>query len=400
MRLIQRNWMRTQTPMRLIFCSTLLSLAISILSPLALAVESGLGEPIVMGVRHAIKSKALGSLRHIRVHLPEGHSTEGGKTWPVLYLLDGQRNFAHGIALDRSLKDFDKVPNLIVVGIESPTNIQERAADFTENAAAYQAFLRDEVLPFMESHYGAGKIRVLFGWQYAGRMVLDSFIDAPGLFDTYAIASPWPNNREFVARFTSVLKSNPDAKAKLVLAVADNEGIVSQGVGHLKSALEANAGAKLAWTHKEYNDEEHTSTAYRTIALALNTAFADYRWLRFEDVAAYKAFGGLNAVRAHYQARANKYGVSSDVANETIHQIAMIAERADDVNTMGEVLTAFPSYTGRANAYWMVTFAKLYLKHGRAKDAHALFSAAAVRFPDNSDIREGLLAAEKVLKKG
>ncbi|MBI2379917.1 MAG: alpha/beta hydrolase [Gammaproteobacteria bacterium] len=351
-------------------------------------------------MRHAIKSKALGGLRHIRVHLPEGHSMDGGKTWPVLYLLDGQRYFAHGIALDRSLKDFDKVPSLIVVGIESPANIQDRAADFTENAAAYQAFLRDELLPFMADHYGAGKIRVLFGWQYAGRMVLDSFIETPGLFDTYAIASPWPNNREFVARFASVLNSNPDARAKLVLASADNEGIVTQGAVHLKSALEADAGEKIAWTYKEYNDEEHTSTAYRTIALGLNTAFADYRWLHFEDVATYKAFGGVNALRAHYRARAKKYGVSSDVADETIHHIAMIAERADDVNTMEEVLTAFPGYTGRANAYWLMTFGKLYLKHGRAKEAHALFSVAAGRFPDDGDIRDGLLAAEKALKKG
>lgn len=400
MRPIQRNWIRTHTPMRLAFCSALLSLAIAILSPLALAAEPVLGEPIVMGMRHAIKSKALGGLRHIRVHLPEGHSTDGGKTWPVLYLLDGQRHFAHGIALDRSLKDFDKVPGLIVVGIDSPTNIQERAAEFTENAAAYQAFLKDELLPFMADHYGAGKIRILFGWQYAGRMVLNSFIESPGLFDTYAIASPWPNNREFVARFASALKSHPAASAKLVLAAADKEGVVTQGVAHLKSALEANASEKLVLTYKEYNDEEHTSTAYRTIALGLNTAFADYRWLRFENVAAYKAFGGVNALRAHYLTRAKKYGVSSDVADETIHQIAMIAESADDVNTMGEVLTAFPGYTGRANAYWMVTFAKLYLKHGRAKEAHALFSAAAVRFPDNSDIRDGLLAVEKALKRG
>lgn len=386
--------------MRSMIRSALLSLVITIMSPLALAAEPALGEPIVMGMRHAIQSKALGGLRHIRVHLPEGHSTDGGKTWPALYLLDGQRHFAHGIALNRSLKDFDKVPGLIVVGIESPANLKDRAADFTENTAAYQAFLKDELLPFMADHYGAGKIRVLFGWQYGGRMVLDSFTETLGLFDTYVVASPWPNNREFVARFTSALKSNPGARAKLVLATADNEGIVTQGAVHLKSALEANAGERVVWTHKEYNDEEHTSTAYRTIALGLNAAFSDYRWLRFEDVAAYKAFGGLDALRAHYRARAKKYGVSSDVADETVHQIAMIAERADDVNTMGEVLTAFPGYAGRANAYWSLTFGKLYLKHGRAKEAHALFSVAAGRFPDDSDIRDGLLAAAKALQKG
>lgn len=397
---ILSNWIGMHTPMRLKFCPALLSLALIILPPLAFAAEPESGEPIVMGVRHAIKSKALGGMRYIRVHLPEGHSKETGKTWPVLYLLDGQRHFAHGIALDRSLKDFDKIPGLIVVGIESPTNTQERSSDFTDNSSAYQAFLKDELLPFMASQYGAGKVRVLFGWQYAGRMVLNSFLETPGLFDTYAIASPWPNNREFVARFASVLKSNLDASAKLVLAAADNEGVVTQGAVHLKSALETDASKQLAWTYKEYNDEEHTSTAYRTIALGLNTAFADYRWLRFENVAAYKSFGGVNALRAHYQARAKKYGVSSDVADETIHQVAMVAERADDVSTMGEVLTAFPGYTGRANAYWLMTFAKLYLKHGRAKEAHALFSVAAGRFPDNSDIRDGLLAAEKVLKKG
>lgn len=368
-----------------------------LVSPFTQATEIATGEPIVIGVRHTIASQALGGARHIRVQLPEGHTTDGGKEWPVLYVLDGQRYFTHGIALSRSLNDFDLVPGLIVVGIESPASHQQRLTDFTDNAAAYQRFLSDELLPFMARHYGAGKVRVLFGWQYAGRMVLNSLINKPGLFDTYVIASPWPNNRELVAQLASSLQASSGSAAKLVLAVADNEGIVTQGGEYLKTTLEAHAGKKLAWTYKVYNDEEHSSTAYRTIAVGLNAAFADYRWLRFNSVAAYKAFGGVDAVRAHYAARGQKYGIAAEVVNETIHQIAMVAESEDDIKTMAEILAAFPDYIQHANASWLTVFGKLYLKHGWLNEAQALFAVAVKRFPDDEDVRQNLLAAEQAL---
>jgi|GEM_PF-2115990 len=357
-------------------------------------------EAIVVGTRHRISSTALDGDRFIRVHLPEGHDASSGKSYPILYLLDGQRYFSHGIGLAKSLGDFGKVPDLIVVGIESPAVFDDRAADFVANAAAYQRFLKDELLPFMTDRYGAGDVRLLFGWQYAGRMVMNSFIADSTLFDTYVTASTWPLDRDFIGTFTETLKAAPHSNTKLVIAIADNEGVVTLAAQAIREALEANAGDRIKWTVKEYTDEEHVTTAYRTIALGLNEAFADYRWIRFEDVAEYQAFGGITAVRAFYEARASKYGTAPAVDDETIHRIAMISVREGNMGTLSEVLDAFPEFLTHTSAYWLTSFGNAFLEGGMPEKALPLFEIGIKRFPDNTDIQTGLKAAHGVLDEG
>ncbi len=356
-------------------------------------------EAIVVGTRHRIASTALEGDRFIRVHLPEGHSASSGKSYPVLYLLDGQRYFSHGMGLAKSLGDFGKVPDLIVVGIESPAEFDDRANDFVDNAAAYQRFLKDELLPFMAKRYGAGEVSLLFGWQYAGRMVLNSFMADTALFDTYAMASTWPLDRDFVGTFGDTLMAAPQSNTKLVMAIADNEGVVTLAAHAMKTALEANAGDRIKWTIKEYTDEEHVTTAYRTIALGLNEAFADYRWLRFEDVADYQAFGGIPAVHAYYKARAQKYGTTADVDNETIHRIAMISVREGNLDTLTDVLNAFPGFLERTSAYWLTSFGNAYLEGGMSEKALPLFEIGIKRFPEDADVQAGLKAARGALDK-
>ena len=51
------------------------------------------GEAVVT----TIKSEVLNESRELLIHLPNNYSRYKDTTYPVLYLLDGQRNFAHTV---------------------------------------------------------------------------------------------------------------------------------------------------------------------------------------------------------------------------------------------------------------------------------------------------------------
>ena len=59
-------------------------------------------ESNIVGSNIQIQSKVLNQEREIQVYLPDGYE-ESEKSFPVLYLLDGQRYFLHGVSLLKSL---------------------------------------------------------------------------------------------------------------------------------------------------------------------------------------------------------------------------------------------------------------------------------------------------------
>ncbi len=74
-----------------------------------------------------VTSEILNESRELLIHLPNNYSRCKDTTYPVLYLLDGQRNFAHTVGTLDLLNQSGMAQEMIVVGI---TNT-ERSRDFT-----------------------------------------------------------------------------------------------------------------------------------------------------------------------------------------------------------------------------------------------------------------------------
>jgi enterochelin esterase-like enzyme len=70
----------------------------------------------IVGTNFLIKSEVLSEEREIQVYLPDGY-TDSDRKYPVLYILDGQRLFLHGVSLQKSFAAGRQTPEFIVVGI-------------------------------------------------------------------------------------------------------------------------------------------------------------------------------------------------------------------------------------------------------------------------------------------
>lgn len=150
--------------------------------------------PALQGDYFRIQSRETGRSYHIYVRYPAEYEAEAGRLYPTVYLTDGDSLFPL-LATGHLLLTYDeKLPEAIVVGIAYGSfdpAVNKRDVDFapprgtagTGGAAAFQRFLKAELLPGIERRYRADPDRrILFGQSLGGGFVLFSAFTDPDLF--------------------------------------------------------------------------------------------------------------------------------------------------------------------------------------------------------------------------
>ena len=143
-----------------------------------------------------IRSDEIGRGYHIHVRYPEGYDPAAERTWPTVYLTDGDSLFPILAASHLFLHYDDGLPEAIVVGIAYggfDPSVNRRNIDFQSpgagvtaaqaGAGAFQRFLRTGLIPTIERRYRSNPARrVLFGQSRGGAFVLYSAVTDPDLF--------------------------------------------------------------------------------------------------------------------------------------------------------------------------------------------------------------------------
>ncbi|MDZ7288791.1 MAG: alpha/beta hydrolase-fold protein [candidate division KSB1 bacterium] len=186
------------------------------------------------------------------IHLPRGY----GKTndsYPVLYLLDAQWDFPLVTAIYGSQFYDGFLPGLVIVGItwggKNPNHDSLRARDLTPtNAAAlrqsggapkFLAFIKKELIPFVESKYRVSDDRTLMGSSFGGLFTLYALFNETELFHRYVLTSPalgW-DNEVIYAYEKNYAEKRSQLPARLFMAVGELEGVAGfqKFVEHLKA---------------------------------------------------------------------------------------------------------------------------------------------------------------------
>ncbi len=165
---------------------------------------------------HKLKSEVFGNTRMIRVLVPPGYNKNRKRSYPVLYLNDGQNLFQVSTAqfskmewgVDETLKDllhYREVEPFIVVGIDNAGK-RQRPNEYlpyedkylspplpNPQGSKYPSFLTDEVLPFIEKRYRVKKGAEntgLGGSSYGALITLYTVIKKPDVFGRVLLESP------------------------------------------------------------------------------------------------------------------------------------------------------------------------------------------------------------------
>lgn len=152
--------------------------------------------PALKGDYFRLHSQEVGRAFHVYVRLPEGYDPEAARTYPTVYLTDGDSLFPILAANHLFLTYDDRLPEAIVVGIAYggfDPSVNRRSVDFqapgagvaaeAAGAEAFNRFLRTELIPEIEGRFRSDPSRrVLFGQSRGGAFVLWSAVHDPDLF--------------------------------------------------------------------------------------------------------------------------------------------------------------------------------------------------------------------------
>ena len=187
----------------------------------------------------SVPDPASGRDYSIFVSLPPSYASQPERRFPVLYVADADYGFPVIRSLTRRINhDKPVTQEFILVALSYATGEdpgKSRTRDYTPVAgkdgtggggAAYQAYLRDRVLPFVEAKFRADPAkRVFMGHSYGGLLGAQVLLTEPTLFKSYILGSPsfWYGNHAINRLEEAFTKSGRDMPADVFLYVGQFE---------------------------------------------------------------------------------------------------------------------------------------------------------------------------------
>ena len=221
----------------------------------ATAASAGLTapQPIVLGTSQQVQSAALGEDRTINVVLPASYAKHPEKRYPVLYLIDGgvDQDLVHVAGVLQLNSAWGRSQEAILVGIATKDRRRELTGPVADaellkkyptagSSAAFRAFIRDKVKPFVERSYRTNGRDIVVGESLAGLFIVETYMTDPALFDAYGAIDPslwW--DKEALSKLASKQIGARHKGRPLYLAIAKETSEEPAAVNRLIAAVPA-----------------------------------------------------------------------------------------------------------------------------------------------------------------
>lgn len=133
-------------------------------------------------------SAHLDEYRGIKVSLPSDYD-QHNKSYPVLYVLDGEWVFDYAIGCVDFLSNeiLGQIPKMIVVGIPNTDRKRDLYVNL-ESDGSYHRFLNfmeEELMPFVNKKFRTNGFDLIYGWSSGSGICTQLLASRPRLFDAY-----------------------------------------------------------------------------------------------------------------------------------------------------------------------------------------------------------------------
>lgn len=342
----------------------------------------------VIGKNYKLRSEVLEEEREIQIYLPDDYHNSSIK-YPVLYVIDGQRYFLHGITFQQTFRFQDKTPPFIVVGVK--THNRKRRTLFYQESPKFIEYLKEELTPYIDNNYRTLNERIYFGWEMAGGLATQIFAEHPELFQAYLISSPTHISEERTKAVEESLNTNDSLNSFFYITLGTVEAWALESTNGLAKLFKDKAPNQLSWKYDLLPNEDHYSTPLITINNGLKHFFKDYSPIRFYSIEEFNKFGGLEMLYKHYQKRGVRYGISTDIHEDTKHFLLLQSTKEDDIKSFDSFMDEFVGYLDSYNRdMWHNRYGQFYLKHNVLEKALNLFQEGLNKFPESSLLYSGI----------
>ncbi|WP_394751342.1 alpha/beta hydrolase [Spongiimicrobium salis] len=339
-------------------------------------------KPDFLGEKHIVNSDILKEKREISIYLPENYQ-DTETDYPVLYILDGQRYFLNGILYQKTLKWKEKTPDFIVIGIN--TNNRKRRKLFFDDSKMFIDFLDKELIPYVDRNYRTSSKRLFFGWEMAGGLAIELLAQPQSMFSAYFIASPTHIDTARLDLLKKRLTQRDNASEFIYFSISPVESWSIPSLENLSKTLKEYAPEGLSWHYKILDEENHHSTPTKTIHEGLNKYFQDYPYIRFYSLKEFDDFGGITALKEHYQKRGEKYNLSTEIHKDTKHFMLVQSMNEDNYESFVFFMQEFGDYyKSKRRDFWFNRYAQFYLKYQKPNAAIEILTVGLDKFQNSS----------------
>lgn len=264
-----------------------------------------------IGISDSVYSEILEEQRNLWISFPKYYDPESSKTYPVVYILDGETQLR---ALEAVCNYYEGhfLPDMILVGI---SNENSRMRDLTTSPMTFRhgwpireetggaenfiKFMEFELIPYIDAKLPTTNYRTLIGHSFAGLLTINTILHHTHLFNNYIAIDPsldWDDQKLLEESKSLILSKDFSGKSLYVsLSSASihmqNESITMENVMldtsdytmFARSIIEFSEfaetqnhnGLKFSWQH--YPDDIHGTVSLPTIRDGLITIFEWYQ---------------------------------------------------------------------------------------------------------------------------
>lgn len=249
-----------------------------------------------------------GRTYQVFVALPPSYGEQPKRRYPVLYVTDADYAFPVIKQIGRRLNvERPNVEEFILVGLsyaKGEGGMQSRRRDYTPTpngpstaptdavhgkAAAYAAYVRDQVLPFVAKRYRTDeRRRLLLGHSYGALLGAEILFSEPRMFEGYILGSPsfWYDRHHMAAREKTYAAKHKDLPARVYMYIGEYEEMRPGDPRYAKDvnmvtdtramdrALRSRNYPSLRMEAEVLNDEDHFTVAPRGFTRGLKYLLA------------------------------------------------------------------------------------------------------------------------------
>lgn len=331
------------------------------------------------GQSYSFESKQLGEKRELLIHLPKDYQ-ESNKQYPVLYVLDGDSHFKHAVLATNTLQRYDMMPKSIVVAL--PNNSGKRNRDVSKGRAKFSAFIKHEVMAYIDKNYKTSGHNTLFGHSAMGFVTLELFAKEQQLFDNYIAASPAVDNTntELLAQIEQRLAQDKLNNKSLYFTATDKNREIpgfTDGAINLAKLFTEKAPKELLLQYNFIPGQQHMTTPYVTLFEGLSMVFNDYQTPVYTNYQDFVENGAMQGFTKLYLKRGKKYSISSEPPEQALINLTDMLVAENHHQEALEILLAY----GKKNNNALRTYnalADIYQKMEKPKQAIAAYQQAIV----------------------
>ncbi|MBF7074949.1 alpha/beta hydrolase [Glaciecola sp. MH2013] len=305
----------------------------------------------------SLPSKILGEKRELIVRLPNNYYQNTDLSYPVLYLLDGQRNFSHTAGTLDFLNQDGKSQEMIIIAIKNTHRSRDYTPTYDENynrwgtsggADNFLDFIEKELVPYVNKNYRANNFKILSGHSLGGLLALYSLQSRPHLFQAHFAFSPsiWWHNQVIMENAKTFFGTDTALNNFLYINLGNETGNMLTAFEVYTEILKTNARSEFSYHADIDVNESHGTTAL----IGQTHAFRHlYRSLQCPDEIIAQ---GLPAINAYYKKQSDKFGYPIQASYRAINSAGYNALKAKNFAKAIEIFRInVENYSYKADAY-------------------------------------------------